>query len=215
MDNLNNNSNLKSTKKNINKKQKAAMLVSFISLLAICFCLSYFITDYITDPNRDITNAEAQNETVYSENNKYLDDNIYVMLKTNDNIDMAENLINLKSKLDLSENITKEDLSEELSTQGYVLSEWDNNKLVYTRDAAINTSKFKSDKYYLGEENGFISLFKTDSNGNIIESEKKVYSDSKPLSNLPEIDQNYIKEHKFHNNYLHYQKGAHAPFFDL
>ncbi|MBS6502989.1 MAG: hypothetical protein KH415_15435 [Clostridium sp.] len=197
MDNLNNNSNLKSTKKNINKKQKAAMLVSFISLLAICFCLSYFITDYITDPNRDITNAEAQNETVYSENNKYLDNNIYVMLKTNDNIDMAENLINLKSKLDLSENITKEDLSEELSTQGYVLSEWDNNKLVYTRDAAINTSKFKSDKYYLGEENGFISLFKTDSNGNIIESEKKVYSDSKPLSNLPEIDQNYIKEHKF------------------
>lgn len=197
MDNLNNNSNLKSTKKNINKKQKAAMLVSFISLLAICFCLSYFITDYITDPNRDITNAEAQNETVYSENNKYLDDNIYVMLKTNDNIDMAENLINLKSKLDLSENITKEDLSEELSTQGYVLSEWDNNKLVYTRDAAINTSKFKSDKYYLGEENGFIILFKTDSNGNIIESEKKVYSDSKPLSNLPEIDQNYIKEHKF------------------
>ena len=188
MDSLNNNSNLKSTKKNINKKQKAAMLVSFISLLAICFCLSYFITDYITDPNRDITNAEAQNETVYSENNKYLDDNIYVMLKTNDNIDMAENLINLKSKLDLS---------EELSTQGYVLSEWDNNKLVYTRDAAVNTSKFKSDKYYLGEENGFISLFKTDSNGNIIESEKKVYSDSKPLSNLPEIDQNYIKEHKF------------------
>ncbi|MDY4604393.1 hypothetical protein [Clostridium tertium] len=197
MDNLNNNSNLKSTKKNINKKQKAAMLVSFISLLAICFCLSYFITDYITDPNRDITNAEAQNETVYSENNKYLDNNIYVMLKTNDNIDMAENLINLKSKLDLSENITKEDLSEELSTQGYVLSEWDNNKLVYTRDAAVNTSKFESDKYYLGEENGFISLFKTDSNGNIIESEKKVYSDSKPLSNLPEIDQNYIKEHKF------------------
>lgn len=197
MDNLNNNSNLKSTKKNINKKQKAAMLVSFISLLAICFCLSYFITDYITNPNRDITNAEAQNETVYSENNKYLDNNIYVMLKTNDNIDMAENLINLKSKLDLSENITKEDLSEELSTQGYVLSEWDNNKLVYTRDAAVNTSKFKSDKYYLGEENGFISLFKTDSNGNIIESEKKVYSDSKPLSNLPEIDQNYIKEHKF------------------
>ncbi|GAA0816500.1 hypothetical protein [Clostridium tertium] len=197
MDNLNNNSNLKSTKKNINKKQKAAMLVSFISLLAICFCLSYFITDYITDPNRDITNAEAQNETVYSENNKYLDNNIYVMLKTNDNIDMAENLINLKSKLDLSENITKEDLSEELSTQGYVLSEWDNNKLVYTRDAAVNTSKFKSDKYYLGEENGFISLFKTDSNGNIIKSEKKVYSDSKPLSNLPEIDQNYIKEHKF------------------
>lgn len=197
MDNLNNNSNLKSTKRNINKKQKAAMLVSFIALLAICFCVSYFITDYITNPNRIINNSEAQNETVYSENNKYLDDNIYVMLKTNDNIDMAENLLNLKSKLKLTQNLTKEDLSEELASQGYVLSEWDSSKLIYTRDNAVDINKFEANKYYLGEENGFISLFKTDSNGNIIESEKKVYSDSKPLSNLPEIDQNYIKENKF------------------
>lgn len=197
MDNLNNNSNLKSNKRNISKKQKAAMLVSFVSLLAICFCLSYFLTDYITNPNRNLNNAEVQNETVYSESNKYLDDNIYIMLKTNDNIDMAEDLLNLKNKLNLNENLTKEDLSEELSTQGYVLSEWDGNKLVYTRDTAVNPSKFEANKYYLGEENGFICLFKTDSDGNIINSEKKVYSDSKPLSNLPEIDQNYIKDYKF------------------
>ena len=52
-------------------------------------------------------------------------------------------------------------------------------------------------KYYLGEEDGYISIFKTDADGNIIESEKKVYKDSKPITNLPETDQNYIKENKF------------------
>lgn len=197
MDNSNNNLNSKSTSGNLNKKQKAAILVSFISLLAICFCLSYFITDYFTNPNRLINNEESENKTVYSENDKYLDDNIYITLKTNDNIDMSENLLNLKKKLNLDDNLTKEALSEKLSDDGYALYEWDNNKLIYTRDSSTDINKFESNKYYLGEENGYISLFKTDSNGNIIESEKKIYSNSKPLANLPEIDQNYIKENKF------------------
>lgn len=182
---------------NFNKKQKAAILVSFISFLAICFCITYFITDYLTTPNRIYNNTEDKNETVYSEKNKYLDDSIYITLKTNDNIDMSENLINLKAKFNLTENLTKEDLSEELSKDGYILSEWDDNKLIYVRDSETNSNKFEGNKYYLGEENGYISIFKTDTKGTVIESEKKVYSDSKPLANLPEIDQNYIKENKF------------------
>lgn len=198
MDNLNKeNSTLKSKKqkRNYNKKQKAAILVSVVSLLAICFCISYFITDYFTNPNKESKN-NFLNETVYSENAKYLSDNIYITLKTGDNIDMSETLLSLKDKLTLNENLTKDELSKELSKQGYILSEWDSNKLIYNRDNIANVT-LEPNKYYLGEENGYISLFKTDGNGNIIESQKKVYSDSKPISNLPEIDQNYIKENKF------------------
>ncbi|MDZ4957285.1 hypothetical protein GNF51_16190, partial [Clostridium perfringens] len=87
-----------------------------------------------------------------------------------------------------------------LSKEGYTLSEWDDMKLIYTRDNVVNSNKLEPNKYYFGEESGYISLFKTDSNGNIIQSEKKVYSQSKPLSNLPEVDQNYIKENKFSFN---------------
>ncbi|GAA0084622.1 hypothetical protein UT300007_10610 [Clostridium sp. CTA-7] len=198
MDNLNKeNSTSKSQKqkRNYNKKQKAAILVSVVSLLAICFCISYFITDYFTNPNKGSNNSFL-NENVYSENAKYLSDNIYITLKTGDNIDISETLLNLKDTLTLNENLTKDDLSQELSKQGYILSEWDSNKLIYKRDSVANVT-LEPNKYYLGEENGYISLFKTDETGNIIESQKKVYSDSKPISNLPEIDQNYIKENKF------------------
>jgi hypothetical protein len=193
MDNLNNN-NSNSPKGNLNKKQKAALLVSFVTLLAISFCSSYFITDYFTNPNRK--NSTIEDENVYADN-KYLSDDIFVTLKTNENVDMIDNLLNLKEKLKLNEKLTEEELTIELSKDGYKLSEKNEQKLTYTRDKEVKSDKFEANKYYLGEENGYISVFKTDDNGNIIESEKKVYTDSKPLSNLPETDQNYIKENKF------------------
>ena len=60
MDNMNNNS----SKENLNKKQKSALLVSIIILLAISFCGSYFITDYLTRNE----NSEAKNENAFANN---------------------------------------------------------------------------------------------------------------------------------------------------
>ena len=110
---------------------------------------------------------------------------------------MIDNFLNIKKKLNLKEKLTENELSVELSKEGYKLSEKDEKKLTYIRDKEIKSNVLESNKYYLGEDNGYISIFKTDNNGNIIESEKKVYTDSKPISNLPETDQSYIKEHKF------------------
>ncbi len=191
MDNMNNNSQ----KENLNKKQKSAIIVALVTLLAITFCASYFITNYLINKNNK-QNVEAQNENVFS-SNEYLNDSIFITLKTNDNVDMVDNLLNIKKKLNLKEKLTEEELSLELSKDGYKLSEKNEEKLTYTRDEAIRSDVFEANKYYLGEENGYISIFKTDESGNIIESEKKVYSDSKPIVNLPETDQTYIKDHKF------------------
>ncbi|MDU5107803.1 hypothetical protein [Clostridium sp.] len=188
MDNMNNNS----SKENLNKKQKSAILVTIVTLLAIAFCASYFITDYLTKPNK----PEEQNENVFS-NNEYLNDDIFITLKTKDNVDMIDNFLNIKKKLNLKEKLTEEEFSKELSKDGYKLIEKDEKKLTYSRDKEVKSDKFEADKYYLGEDNGYISIFKTDKDGNIIESEKKVYTDSKPISHLPEKDQNYIKDHKF------------------
>ena len=188
MDNMNNNS----SKENLNKKQKSAILVAIVTLLAISFCGSYYITNYLTRNK----NAETKNKNVFA-NNEYLNDDIFITLKTNDNVDMIDNFFNIKKKLNLKEKLTEGELSVELSKEGYKLSEKDEKKLTYIRDKEIKSNVLESNKYYLGEDNGYISIFKTDNNGKIIESEKKVYTDSKPISNLPETDQSYIKEHKF------------------
>ena len=160
--------NEESTKRNLVTKQRFAFLLSLATLLTISFCASYFITDYL-----------------------------FITLKTKDEVDIIDTLSNIITKYNLKEKLTEEELSNELSKNGYNLSEKNEQKLTFTREKEVNSTNLSPNKYYLGEENGYISVFKTDSKGEIIEPEKKVYSDSKPISNLPETDQNYIKENKF------------------
>ena len=172
------------------KLKTSSLLISVTVLLAILFCLSYFITFKILNINNN-----SQNQSVYS-NNNYLSDNIFVALKTNNLTDMIESLSNLKLKLNLNKNLTEDDLIKELSKKGYTLSEKTNEKLTFSRSDEVIENKFESNKYYIGEENGYLCIFKTDTNGNIITDEKKIYDNSKPISMLPELDQEYIKSYK-------------------
>lgn len=183
-------------------KKLTALSFTTISLMFICFLTSYYITDYYTNPSNNLLGKDPTKKEVFNNSNNYLDDNIYITLKTNDTIDMSESFLKLKDKLNLNGNYTLETLSKELDKNGYILEESDNSKLIYTRNNSDNSNNLEGNKYYLGEENGFISIFKTDSLGKIIESEKKVYKDYKSINNLPEIDQNLIKENKFFYNTL-------------
>lgn len=183
-----NNSNL--------KLKTTSILISITFLLAILFCSTYFLTLNL------FKNNTTENQSVFS-NNDYLSDDIFIALKTNNLTDILEKLSNFKSKFNLSNNLTEEDLIKELSKKGYVLSNKTNEKLTFTRTDIKN--EFKANMYYIGEESGYVCLFKTDENGNIINSEKIVYNTSKPISMLPEVDQEYIK-----NNNLFFEDKTKA-----
>ncbi|ASW43628.1 hypothetical protein [Clostridium isatidis] len=178
-------------------KTKISLAIFIISLFIICFLLSYFVSDYLTNPKYRVENDNYNNKTVYNETSNYLDDNIFVTLKTIDNIDFSESLSKLKNVMNLEGNLTLDSLSEELSKVGYKLSDWNEAKLIYVRSEEVNSTSLEPNKYYLGAEEGYISIFKTDENGKVIEEEKKVYTEYKPLSDLPEIDQEAIKNNEF------------------
>ncbi|NLZ35818.1 MAG: hypothetical protein GX889_13165 [Clostridiales bacterium] len=178
-------------------KTKISLAIFIISLFIICFLLSYFVSDYLTNPKYRVENDNYNNKTVYNETSNYLDDNIFVTLKTIDNIDFSESLSKLKNVMNLEGNLTLDSLSKELSKVGYKLSDWNEEKLIYVRSEEVNSTALEPNKYYLGAEEGYISIFKTDENGKVIEEEKKVYTEYKPLSDLPEIDQEAIKNNEF------------------
>lgn len=178
-------------------KTKISLAIFIISLFIICFLLSYFVSDYLTNPKYRVENDNYNNKTVYNETSNYLDDNIFVTLKTIDNIDFSESLSKLKNVMNLEGNLTLDSLSKELSKVGYKLSDWNESKLIYVRSEEVNSTALEPNKYYLGAEEGYISIFKTDENGKVIEEEKKVYTEYKPLSDLPEIDQEAIKNNEF------------------
>lgn len=178
------------------KFKTTSILISTTFLLAILFCSTYFLTLNL------FKNNTPENQSVFS-NNDYLSDDIFIALKTNNLTDILEKLSNLKLKFNLSNNLTEEDLIKALSKKGYILSNKTNEKLTFTRTDIKN--EFKANMYYIGEENGYICLFKTDENGNIMNSEKTVYNTSKPISMLPEVDQEYIK-----NNNLFFEDKTKA-----
>ena len=178
------------------KFKTTSILISTTFLLAILFCSTYFLTLSL------FKNNTTENQSVFS-NNDYLSDDIFIALKTNNLTDILEKLSNLKLKFNLSNNLTEEDLIKALSKKGYILSNKTNEKLTFTRTDIKN--EFKANMYYIGEENGYICLFKTDENGNIMNSEKTVYNTSKPISMLPEVDQEYIK-----NNNLFFEDKTKA-----
>ena len=178
------------------KFKTTSILISTTFLLAILFCSTYFLTLNL------FKNNTTENQSVFS-NNDYLSDDIFIALKTNNLTDILEKLSNLKLKFNLSNNLTEEDLIKALSKKGYILSNKTNEKLTFTRTDIKN--EFKANMYYIGEENGYICLFKTDENGNIMNSEKTVYNTSKPISMLPEVDQEYIK-----NNNLFFEDRTKA-----
>lgn len=183
--------------KNYSFKKITGIFFITVSLMFICFLTSYYITDYYTNPSKNLSEEDLNRKEVFNNSSAYIEDNIYITLKTEGKVDMSESFIKLKEKLNLTGNYSIESLSNELKKNGYTLEDWDNSKLIYSRNNSEDSSNLKGDKYYLGEENGFISIFKTDSSGKIIESEKKVYKDYKPINNLPEIDQKLIKENNF------------------
>ena len=92
MDNFRND---EESKKKLIKKQRAAFLVSLITLLSISFCASYFITDYITNPNRKNANIDEENE------NEEVDE--VVILKVDHNADDEDSFVTVDDEDELNE----------------------------------------------------------------------------------------------------------------
>lgn len=177
--------------------QKIFFGIFILSLLTITFLASYFLTDYLVNPSYRVKDNKT-NKTVYNSNANYLNDDILITLITGEKIDHSTSLKNIKNIFNLENDLELSSLSVFFSKEDYLLSKWDYSSLTYIRDENENSSKLLANKYYLGEENGFITLFLTNENGEIILEEKNVYTDYKPINNLPQSDQELIINNKFY-----------------
>jgi hypothetical protein len=169
----------------INKKK---LFISMVVTLALIFSITYYLTD------KYITNKNAQNNTVItSEINKNdeLDDNTKIYLFAGEKKEEELTLAELKKELNIDKDLTQAELSKELKDKGYVLEIESNGEMTYKRDASKSV---KPNKYYIGEKDGFLAIYKTDNDGTLsIENNEDVYSNSKKVDSLSEIDKNKIR----------------------
>ena len=173
----------------MNKKR---MFVVMTVLLAIIFSLTYYFCDkYITKPIVEKENATVVN----NDSSNDLSDETKVCLYSGDVKEDELSLGDLKKQLNRGDDLTETELSKALKDKGYVLVLTSEKELTFKRDPSQTV---KPNKYYIGEKDGYLAIYKTDENGTLlIENSDDVYNDRKTIDSLTPADITKIKNFKY------------------
>ena len=175
----------------INNKRRIFVIMTII--LAIIFSLTYYLCDkYITKPITEKENATVVNN---NDSNRDLPDETKVCPYSGDIKEDELSLGELKKQLNISDDLNESELSKELRDKGYVLVLTSDKELTFKRDPSQTV---KPNKYYIGEKDGYLAIYKTDENGTLlIEKDEDVYRDSKKIDSLTPADITKIKNFEF------------------
>lgn len=185
MNSIENNNNNNNEKKPVDKNRMAKVL-SAIAFLAILFCGTYFITDYFNSPSKISPEDDESGKVVLNQTPQALKDDTIIILKTKDNIDSEKKISELKVELGLTGEVTKESLAKALKSKGYSGGEINEDKLVFNRQSK---HVLIPNKFYLGEKDGMLAIFKTDENG----EPNDIYVGEAPINILPEVNQQSLR----------------------
>ena len=174
----------------VNKKR---MFIGMTILLAIIFSLTYYLCDkYITKPITEKENATVVNG---SGSDGDLSDETKICLYSGDVKEDELSLGDLKKQLNISDDLNESELTNALRDKGYVLVLTADKELTFKRDPSQTV---KPNKYYIGEKDGYLAIYKTNENGTLlIENHSDVYKDSKTIDSLTPADITKIKNFKF------------------
>ena len=164
----------------VNKRK----LFIFITIsLALIFTLTYCIADIYMMKKK----AEKENTAVTTQNiEKNIADDMKICLMSGDNTDEELSLKDLREKYNLDSALTINKLCSALKEIGYELEDAGESELTFKREASKSVNP---NKYYIGEKEGYLAIYKSDDNGNLfIEKDSDVYRDHKKVEMLPEDD---------------------------
>lgn len=168
----------------VNKRK----LFIFITIsLALVFTLTYCMADMYMMKKK----AEKENTAVATQNTeKNIADDMKICLMSGDNIDEELSLKDLREKYNLDSALTINKLCSALKEIGYELEDAGESELTFKREASKSVNP---NKYYIGEKEGYLAIYKSDDNGNLfMEKDSDVYKDHKKVEMLPEDDKTKI-----------------------
>lgn len=176
---------------------KKRLFIGIVIILALIFSITYYVSSkYIS--NKNIQNNSVRAEDSESIKSDELNDSTKICLFSGGIKEKELTLAELKKELNLDNNLTQAELSKELRDKGYVLEIESNGEMSYKKDSSKSV---KPNKYYIGEKDGYLAIYKTDGNGTLlIENSNDVYTTSKKVDSLQDIDKNKIKNFELEYN---------------
>lgn len=169
------------------KNNKNIKTLVLILLGIFIFVGSYMLTYFYNNNKIQQTNSKVieKKENPIGENlnvvftRRTLDDHVVVDYRTTF-LEMAKNE-NLEGK-------TIEEFISSVEKEGYELVSSNEEEIVFLTDMGI----LEKNKYYIGEKDGYIAIFKTGEDGRAF-IEKPEDVSTKKIEDLPEVDRNKIK----------------------
>lgn len=176
----------------------------FIFICGLLLVFSIFFISYNISANY-LNNSQSNNE----ERNTYnqlssadtINDNAKIVLRTKNStsgkVEEVGKLTVFELKEKLGNKIQKSTLEDFYAKEGYTLYSFDKNEIIFMKESSGN---FEPNKYYLGVENGFIAIFKSDNDGKLIIEDRVNDVTKKSIESLPEGDRRILRNYELKFN---------------
>lgn len=161
-------------------------------ILAVIVFSGVYLGSYYYNLGK-IAKVNANVEQTNAENTNVLKDDIVIMFMKKNQQNIEEiyyqvTVSELKERLKLDK-VSEKELETMLKEKGYSKVKSEDNKIVFTKEEGTGLTP---NKYYLGDKDGNIAIFKTDENGKAF-IEKPSDVSVKKLYSLPKMDSDIIK----------------------
>lgn len=176
-------------------KKNVLLFVIGIFLVGCLFFVGYFIGG---SKEASLDKSTSGNLSVYdSKQEEPLDDYLSLVLKEVDEatgdstVKLKKTIKELKTKE--KDNITKGSLEEIYLKEGYELSSVSDKEIILVKKVE---KSFEPGRYYLGEEKGFVAIFKSDDKGKLFIEDYKKDIITRRVESLPEGDRVLLKNNQ-------------------
>lgn len=161
-------------------------------ILAVIVFSGVYLGSYYYNLGK-IAKVNANIEQTNAENTNVLKDDIVIMFMKKNQQNIEEiyyqvTVSELKERLKLDK-VSEKELETMLKEKGYSKVKSEDNKIIFTKEEGTGLTP---NKYYLGDKDGNIAIFKTDENGKAF-IEKPSDVSVKKLYSLPKMDSDIIK----------------------
>lgn len=161
-------------------------------ILAVIVFSGVYLGSYYYNLGK-IAKVNANVEQTNVENTNVLKDDIVIMFMKKNQQNIEEiyyqvTVSELKERLKLDK-VSEKELETMLKEKGYSKVKSEDNKIIFTKEEGTGLTP---NKYYLGDKDGNIAIFKTDENGKAF-IEKPSDVSVKKLYSLPKMDSDIIK----------------------
>lgn len=182
-------------------KRKIYLIILLLGII-ILFSSTYYLTSK-SIKNRELQKQNSiQVEEVNSSgvvDGRNLRDDLIISFYTNEKRDRTTTVSDLIKANDLKSGLTEEALTKQALKEGYELVEKSDERFIYRRNKEEKESKnFEAGTYYIGENDGYLAIYKADNEGNL--KKEKVYEDEMSIEMFRESDSEKIKNFNYFNS---------------